>query len=52
MVVEILSPSTQRHDRLTKFNLYQRAGVRGILDCGPRKTGLCSPLSWKMDDIL
>ena len=28
MVVEILSPSTQRHDRLTKFNLYQRAGVR------------------------
>ena len=31
MVVEILSPSTQRHDRLdrwTKFRLYQRAGVR------------------------
>ena len=28
LVVEILSPSTQRHDRLTKFNLYQRAGVR------------------------
>lgn len=28
MVVEILSPSTQRHDRLTKFNLYQRAGVQ------------------------
>lgn len=28
MVVEILSPSTQRHDRFTKFNLYQRAGVR------------------------
>lgn len=28
MVVEILSPSTRRHDRLTKFNLYQRAGVR------------------------
>lgn len=28
MVMEILSPSTQRHDRLTKFNLYQRAGVR------------------------
>ena len=28
MVIEILSPSTQRHDRLTKFNLYQRAGVR------------------------
>lgn len=28
MVIEILSPSTQRHDRVVKFNLYQRAGVR------------------------
>jgi Uma2 family endonuclease len=28
LVMEILSPSTQRHDRITKFNLYQRAGVR------------------------
>lgn len=28
LIMEILSPSTQRHDRLTKFNLYQRAGVR------------------------
>lgn len=28
MVVEVLSPSTQRHDRLVKLNLYQRAGVR------------------------
>ena len=28
LVVEILSPSTQRHDRLVKLNLYQRAGVR------------------------
>ena len=27
-IVEILSPSTQRHDRLVKFDLYQRAGVR------------------------
>ena len=27
-IIEILSPSTQRHDRLTKFNLYRRAGVR------------------------
>ena len=27
MIIEILSPSTQRHDRLTKLNLYQRAGV-------------------------
>ena len=27
-MVEILSPSTQRHDRLVKLDLYQRAGVR------------------------
>lgn len=28
LVVEVLSPATQRHDRLVKLNLYQRAGVR------------------------
>ena len=28
LIIEILSPSTRRHDRLTKFNLYQHAGVR------------------------
>jgi Uma2 family endonuclease len=28
LVIEILSPSTRRHDRLVKFNLYQQAGVR------------------------
>lgn len=28
MVIEILSPSTQRLDRLTKFELYQRGGVK------------------------
>lgn len=28
LVIEILSPSTQRHDRLVKLDLYQRAGVR------------------------
>lgn len=27
-IIEILSPSTRRHDVLVKFNLYQRAGVR------------------------
>lgn len=27
-VVEILSPSTQRHDQLVKLRLYQQAGVR------------------------
>ena len=28
LIVEILSPSALRHDRLVKLNLYQRAGVR------------------------
>ena len=28
LVMEILSSSTTRHDKFTKFNLYQRAGVR------------------------
>lgn len=28
LIVEVLSPSTQRHDRLTKFSLYQKAGVK------------------------
>ena len=28
MIVEVLSPSTLRHDRLVKLNLYQQAGVR------------------------
>lgn len=28
LIVEILSPSSRRHDRLVKLNLYQRAGVR------------------------
>lgn len=28
LIAEVLSPSNRRHDRFTKFNLYQRAGVR------------------------
>ena len=28
MIIEIISSSSRRHDRITKFNLYQRAGVR------------------------
>lgn len=28
LVMEVLSPSTRRHDRLIKLGLYQRAGVR------------------------
>ena len=28
MAIEVLSPSSDRHDRLRKFQLYQKAGVR------------------------
>jgi Uma2 family endonuclease len=28
LIIEILSPSTRRHDRITKFELYRKAGVR------------------------
>ncbi|MDR0310408.1 MAG: Uma2 family endonuclease, partial [Acidobacteriota bacterium] len=28
MIIEILSPSSGRHDKLVKFHLYQKAGVR------------------------
>lgn len=28
LLVEVLSPSTAKHDRLTKYNRYQRAGVK------------------------
>ena len=28
LIIEILSPSTRQHDRITKFMLYQQAGVR------------------------
>lgn len=28
LIIEVVSPSTQRHDHLVKLNLYQRAGVR------------------------
>ena len=27
-IIEIMSPSNRRHDKVTKLNLYQRAGVR------------------------
>ena len=31
MVIEVLSPSSHRHDQLVKLNLYQQAGVRVIV---------------------
>ena len=43
MVVEILSPSTIRHDRLIKFQAYQKAGVREfwIIDPDTRILQIC-----------
>ena len=35
LIIEILSPSTQRHDRLVKLGLYQRAGVREYWTVNP-----------------
>ena len=36
LIIEILSPSNERRDRLVKFNLYQRAGVREYWIVDPR----------------
>lgn len=38
LVIEILSPSTRRHDRLVKLDLYQRAGVREYWLVNPEET--------------
>lgn len=61
MIIEILSPSTQRHDRLVKLNLYQRAGVREYWIISPDERavqvyllsdGLFRPYEvYSMDDI-
>jgi len=37
MVVEILSPSSRRHERVVKLNLYQKAGVREYWIVNPEK---------------
>ena len=37
MVIEILSPTSLRHDRLVKLGLYQRAGVREYWIADPAK---------------
>ena len=37
LVIEILSPSTQRRDRFEKYNLYQTAGVREYWIVDPDK---------------
>ena len=44
LIIEILSPSTQRHDRIVKYGLYQRAGVREywIVDPSTRTVQVCT----------
>lgn len=45
LVIEVLSPSTHNRDRLTKFNLYQRAGVREYWIVDPQIRPF-RPFSW------
>jgi Uma2 family endonuclease len=40
LVIEILSPSTSRHDRFTKFDLYREAKVREFWVVDPENRGL------------
>jgi Uma2 family endonuclease len=44
LVIEILSPSTARMDKLLKFNQYQRAGVREywIVDPDTKSVQVCT----------
>ena len=35
LIIEILSPSSRRHDRIVKLDLYQRAGVREYWEVNP-----------------
>lgn len=49
LVIEILSPSTHRHDRIVKLGLYQRAGVREYWIVSPaEKTVLVFLLDGKL----
>ncbi|MCL1919203.1 MAG: Uma2 family endonuclease [Peptococcaceae bacterium] len=43
MIIEILSPSTERKDKVTKLNLYQKAGVREywIVDIDSKTVQVC-----------
>ena len=41
LVIEILSPTSARYDRLIKFNLYQRAGVKEYWLVDPATCTVC-----------
>lgn len=41
LVIEILSPATSRYDKLVKFNLYQRAGVKEYWLVDPSTRTVC-----------
>ena len=57
LVVEVLSPSTARHDRITKRRRYQRSGVPvyWIVDLEARLVEVWTPEAespWIVDDVL
>lgn len=45
MIIEILAPSSLRHDRLVKLRLYQRAGVREYWIADPQNRSVMVFLS-------
>lgn len=47
MVIEVLSPSNLRHDRLVKLDLYQRAGVKEYWIVDPKNESI---LTYLLDD--
>lgn len=40
LIIEILSPSNQGHDLVTKFNLYMKYGVKEYLIVNPMKDAI------------
>ncbi|GHV15630.1 hypothetical protein FACS189491_12510 [Spirochaetia bacterium] len=47
LVIEIVSPSSIRHDRLVKFRKYQQAGVKEYWIADPETKSIQSCVPWK-----